>query len=122
MRLLLSLRRRRFERYRFVGQDALVAKILDGESGPPELREMLDEWPSYRVYPIEGGYSYKWRHTFNAIEREGFMIEVKGWDHEHCDACGRTISMGGTAWLTKREPCYQLCPYCFRRVRQLGHA
>jgi hypothetical protein len=120
-RLLSSLRRRWFVRYRFVGSDALVARVSKEGPVPPAVQALLDERPSMRAYPVEGAYLYKWRHSGAETSGEGFDVEVAGWDHEHCDACNRTIAVGGTAWLTERGSCFQLCPYCYRRVRQLGH-
>jgi hypothetical protein len=119
-RLLRDLRRRWFARYRFVARDALVALVPDGSRIPPSVQALLEERRSFRIYPVEGGYLYKWPRTGAATPGEGFEVEAGGWDHEHCDACDRTIGDGGTAWLTERGSLYQLCPYCYRRLRQLG--
>jgi hypothetical protein len=119
-RLLWSLRRRRFDRFRLVGWDALVAAVPEGGPVPPAVQAKLDERLPMRVYPVEGGYLYKWRYTCEQPPPEGFEVEADGWDHEHCDACNRTIAVGGTAWLTERGSFFQLCPYCYRRVVQYG--
>jgi hypothetical protein len=85
---------------------------------PPSVRALIDDRPSVRIYPVEGGYLYKWRHAVGGTPGEGFTVESGGWDHEHCDGCNRTIGIGATAWLTERAPYLGLCPYCYRR---LGH-
>ena len=121
VRLLRTLRRRRFERFRLHGLDALVAHVPDDGPVPPAVAARLDERRSdMRMYPVPGGYLYKWPQHRGAEPPDGFRVEPGGWDHEHCDACSRTIRVGGTAWLTVRGSAAQLCPYCYRRVRQLG--
>ena len=118
-RLLWRLRRRQFDRFRFVGNDALVARVFNGSPVPPEVQARLDEGEPSRWYPVEGGYLIKWRYDGVEVVKEGFRVETGGWDHEHCDACHRTIPVGGTCWLTLRGSFYQLCPYCYRRLAQL---
>jgi hypothetical protein len=59
-RLLRSLRRRRFERVRFHGCNALVAQVLEGGTVPPAVQAKLGEQTEMRIYPVEGGYLYKW--------------------------------------------------------------
>jgi hypothetical protein len=119
-RLLRALRRRRFERFRFVGWDALVARVPEGGPLPPAVRAMLAGGSPMRVCPVPGGYLYKWPRYDPVEPPEGFEVEAGGWDHEHCDACDRSIDRGGTAWLTVRGSWSQLCPYCHRQVRRLG--
>jgi len=121
-RLLWRLRGRRFERFRFDGCDALTTRVPEGCPVPPAVRANLDEPQPMRGYPVKGGYLYKWPYTDAAAPPAGFVVEAGGWDHEHCDACNRNIEVGGTAWLTERGSCFQLCPYCHRRVVQLGRA
>lgn len=69
------------------------------------------------MYPVPGGYLYKWPHR-GGDPPEGFTVEPGGWDHQHCDACNRTIGIDDIAWLTVRGSIFQLCPYCYRRVCQ----
>jgi len=116
--LLWKLRHRRFDRFTFAGQDALT--IRAPESGLPASVQAQFGSLRFRVYPVEGGYTYKWPRIGAAAPPEGFEVEPGGWDHEHCDACNRTINVGGSAWLTTRGSFYQLCPYCYRRVRKLA--
>ncbi len=88
-----------------MGQDALVARLPQEGPAPPAVRALIDDRPSVRIYPVEGGHLYKWRHLGGGTPGEGFAIESGGWDHEHCDACNRMIGVGATAWLTERAPC-----------------
>ena len=118
MRLLRSLRRRRFERFRYRGADALVAQIPEGVPLPAAVRESLAKRSEVRIYPVLGGFIYKWPHYIGGQPPEGFAVEADGWDHQHCDACSRTINVGKTAWLTVRGSSVQICPYCYRRVAQ----
>jgi hypothetical protein len=103
-----------------MGLDAIAVSILENEPVPPAVRAMIDSRHPMRIYPVEGGYLYKWRQVDAKTPIEGFEREAKGWDHEHCDVCNRTIAIGKTAWLTKRAPYYSLCPYCYRRIRQIS--
>jgi hypothetical protein len=119
-RVLRSLHRRRFERFRYRGTDALVARVPKGGPLPPTVRARLAERSDVRIYPVPGGFLYKWPHSPGGVSVAGFEVEVGGWDNEHCDACGRIISVGGTAWLTIRGSAAQICPYCYRRIGQLG--
>lgn len=117
-RLLRRLRHRRFQRYIFVGQDALV--IRAPETGlPPDVQAQFGA-RRMCIYPVTGGYMYKWPRVSEVAPPEGFELEPKGWDHEHCDACNRTIKLDRPFWATTREPYFQLCPDCRRRVRTLA--
>jgi hypothetical protein len=121
-RLLRALRGRQFDRFRFVGSDALVARVPDTGGLPSAVEAKVAEPVPCRWYPVEGGYLVKWRWEGGAAPGPGFEVEPGGWDHEHCDACSRTIAVGGTAWLTLRGSFYQLCPYCHRRLADLSPA
>ncbi len=121
-RLLRSLRRRRFERVRFKGCDALVAWVPEGQPAPNVVQAGIETGTDMRIYPIKGGYLFKWPYMGAAGPLEGFRVEVGGWDHEHCSACNRNIEIDGTAWLTARGSYFQLCPYCYRRVVQFRRA
>ncbi|HEV3261265.1 MAG TPA: hypothetical protein VG013_30710 [Gemmataceae bacterium] len=118
--LLRRLRRRRFDRTRFQGVDAQVS---DSAPVPPAVQAKIDQGLPQRWYPVEaGGYLVRWPHTGGAAPDEGLRIEPGGWDHEHCDGCNRRIEVRGTFWQTARGSCFWLCPYCYRRMRQLGQA
>jgi len=80
---------------------------------------MLKKNTVSRWYPSDSGYVIKWPYDGSEPPSEGFRIEPKGWDHEHCDACNRTISLGSRVWLTLRGSFYVLCRYCHRRMVQL---
>jgi len=121
-RLLRSLRRRRFERVRFNGCNALVAWVPENGPVPAAVQVKIDERTDMRIYPVEGGYLFKWPYLDAVGPPEGFEMEAGGWDHEHCSACNRNIEIDATAWLTTRGSFFQLCPYCYRRVVQLRHA
>ena len=117
--LLRKLAGRRFLHRRFAGLDALVACLPDKKPFPPSVQARIDEGPPNRWYPVEGGYVVKWPHDGSHLESADFSVEAGGWDHEHCDACNRTIRVGGLAWITARAPYYALCRYCFRRLAQI---
>jgi hypothetical protein len=123
LRLLRRLRRRRFMRIRFRGLDAVVAEVSDASPPPPAVQAKIDEGPPQRWYPIEGGgYLVRWPHTSGAVTADGLRFDPGGWDHEHCDGCNRPIWVGQTFWQTARGSCFWLCPYCYRRLRQLQDA
>ena len=71
-----------------------------------------------RLYPVEGAHVVKWPHTGGPVPK-GCTVEPGGWDHEHCDRCNRHILIGRTFWQTASGSCFWLCPYCYRRLRQL---
>jgi hypothetical protein len=122
-RLLHRLRRRRFDRIRFRGLDAVVTQVVDSPAMPPAVQAAMDQGLPQRWYPVEGGdYLVKWPHTGAVDLVEGFWVEPGGWDHEHCSACNRHIEVGRTFWQTAHGSCIWLCPYCYRRVRQLSRA
>lgn len=117
--LLRRLQRRKIERFRFIGMDAFVARVRDSVPYPPLVQEMIQRCPCCRLYPVKGGYLVKWPYSGDRLPSTDFWIEPGGWDHEHCDACHRTIKVGDTAWLTVRGTPHQLCLHCYRRVVQL---
>jgi hypothetical protein len=117
------LKQRRFERIRLPIQDALVARVSDSVPPPAAVQAKIDERVPQRWYPVEGGaYLVKWIHRGPAAAAEGFWIEAGGWNHEHCDACNRHIPVGRTLWQTVRGSIIWLCPYCYRRLLQLGRS
>jgi hypothetical protein len=119
--MLRRLRRRRFDRIRFRGLDALVAQVPDSAPVPEAVRAKIDQGPPQRWYPVEGGgYLVKWPHPGGIAPGEGLRVALGGWDHEHCDGCNRHIEVGRTFWQTARGSCFWLCPYCYRRLRQFG--
>jgi len=119
--LLRRLRRRRFDRIRFRALDAVVVRVTDSDGLPPFIRARIANGLPSRWYPVEGGGAHlvKWPHTGEATLPEGHWIEPGGWDHEHCNGCNRHIRVGRTFWQTRVDPCLWLCPYCYRRLRQL---
>jgi hypothetical protein len=118
-RLLRRLRRRRFDRIRFRPLDAVVIRVSDSAPMPPSVQERFDSGQPSRWYPAEGGtHLVKWPHAGGALP-EGHWLEPGGWDHEHCSGCDRHIRPGRTFWQTAAGTCYWLCPYCYRRLRQL---
>jgi hypothetical protein len=62
-----------------------------------------------RVYPVAGGYLYKWPHRDGSDPPPGFTVEPGGWDHEHCDGCNRSINAGRPFGQTARRSCCWLC-------------
>ena len=88
---------------------------------PPAVMALVDRTLPYRVYPLDGGeYVVKWPYRGGVVPGREFRIEPGGWDHEHCDGCNRSINVGRTFWQTARGSVYWLCPYCYRRTRQLS--
>lgn len=120
MRLLRRLSGRRFDRIRFRALDALVTQVTDSTPPLPAMQAKIQEGAPQRWYPVEGGYLVRWPHTGGAAAPGGFWIEPGGWDHEHCDGCNRPLNAGRTFWQTARGSCFWLCPYCYRRSRQLN--
>ena len=120
-RLLRRLRGRQFERIRLDGLDAVVLRVPDDAADPPAaVQELVKRRCPFRLYPVEGGaHLVKWPHTGEAVMPEGHYLEPGGWDHEHCDGCNRHILIGRTFWQTTKGSCFWLCPYCYRRLRQL---
>jgi hypothetical protein len=121
-RLLRSLRRRQFDRFRFIGSDALVARVRESAPVPGPVKAKIDESLPSRWYPVGDGYLVKWQHDRSGVTSEDFSVEAGGWDHEHCDACNRTVDVGDTVWVTVRGSFYKLCPYCYRQVAQISRA
>jgi hypothetical protein len=120
LRLLRRLRGRQFHRIRFRALDAVVIRVPDDAAAPPPaVREAFEQRQLMRFYPVEGGaHLVKWPHAGGVIP-EDCTVEPGGWDHEHCSGCNRHINVGGTFWQTARGSCFWLCPYCYRRLRQL---
>ena len=56
------------------------------------------------------------------FDPEEYELREGGWDHEHCDGWNRQLEVGQNFWQTARGSCYWLCPYCYRRLRQLQNA
>ena len=71
MRLLRSLRRRRFERFRNRGADALVARIPEDAPLPAAVQERLAKRSDVRIYPVPGGFIYKWPHYVGGRRPKG---------------------------------------------------
>jgi hypothetical protein len=121
-RLLRRLRGRRFERIRFPGWDAVVLRVPDDVTAPPPVvRDLVARRQPMRLYPVAGAHLVKWPYAGGAVP-EGCTVEPGGWDHLHCDGCNRHIKAGRTLWQTARGRAVWLCPYCYRRVRQLEGA
>jgi hypothetical protein len=119
-RFLRRLCGQRFERIRFRPLDAVVVRVSDSAPPPPSVQARFDNGQPSRWYPEEGGtHLVKWPHTGEGTLAEGHWLEPGGWDHEHCDGCDRHIRPGRTFWQAEADPCYWLCPYCYRRLRQL---
>lgn len=122
LRVLRRLRRRRFDRIRFRGLDAVVIRVSDDAAAlPPAVAARHAEGGPMRLYPVDGAHLIKWPHTGGPVP-DGCAVEPGGWDHEHCDGCNRHINAGRTFWQTARGSCFWLCPYCYRRLGQFQDA
>jgi hypothetical protein len=118
-RLLRRLRRRRFDRIRFRGLDAVV-RVSNSAPLPTSVQARIEQGQPSRWYSVEGdAHLVKWPHTNEVTLPEGHALESGGWDHEHCDGCNRHILVGRTFWQTASGSCFWLCAYCYRRLRQL---
>jgi len=119
-RLLRRLCRRRFQRIRFRALDAVVMRLPNSALLPPIIQARIYEGKPSRWHSAGGDIQLvKWPHTGETALPEGLWIEPGGWDHEHCDGCNRHIRVGRTFWQTAAGSCFWLCPYCYRRLRQL---
>jgi len=72
--LLRELRRRRFDRYRFVGTDALVMRAPKEGSLPARIR-VLKQTSDYRLYPKGRGCLIKWKYYKGPIS-DGCWLEA----------------------------------------------
>ena len=97
---------------RFSGMDAATYFVPDGEDEPPDdILEIMDESPSKRIYPTDGGNI--WMVPFVAVRDHAshFERQAKAWDHVHCDFCEDTISIGDT-FYTCDHPDHGCCVFC----------
>ncbi len=119
--LLERLRGEQFDQIRLRARDAVVVRVSDdADEPPPFLLELVARRQPFRVFPVERKvHLIKWPHSEKDTLPEGHSIETGGWDHEHCDGCNRHIDAGRTFWQTVSDPCFWLCPYCYRRLQQL---
>lgn len=119
--LLERLRGEQFDQIRLRARDAVVVRVPDdADEAPPFLDELIARRQPFRMFPVEGNaHLIKWPHSEKDTLPEGHSIETGGWDHEHCDGCNRHIDAGRTFWQTVSDPCFWLCPYCYRRLQQL---
>lgn len=119
-RFLRRLRGLPFDRIRFRPLDAVVTRLRESARIPPAIQARIENGQPSRWYAVKGGaHLVKWPHIGESPLPEGHWLEPGGWDHEHCNGCDRHIRPGRTFWQTASGSCYWLCPYCYRRLRQL---
>jgi hypothetical protein len=82
----------------FPGIDAAVVFVPSGNKSPPEVQSVIDKASQVRWYPVPGGFEAKVPWPLVTSAESLFKREEKGWDHEHCDFCNATISIGETCW------------------------
>jgi hypothetical protein len=98
--------------------DALVVFVPEGKNPPPEVQRVLDEAGPQRWFPIEGGNLVKCPCVVDTYDESLFKLEKGGWDHEHCDSCGRTIDVGDSYWVAEDANEFILiCNVCHQRLR-----
>jgi hypothetical protein len=106
------------EAYDFPGTDAAVLFVPQGQSPSGDVQAVLDRSGQQRWYPVEGGHNVKvpWHHAEG--HESLFEREAKGWDHEHCDFCNASVSVGERCWTTESENGFWLfCGQCRDSLR-----
>ena len=114
---LKALRADIFRKTIFAKMDALVVFIPKGQEPSPEVKKVLDEAGPQRFYPQDGGNLVKCPYVVENFEKNIFMIEKDGWNHEHCDNCGTTIDAGETYWISETDEIILICNGCYKQLQ-----
>ncbi len=46
-----------------------------------------------------------------------FVFEKGGWNHEHCDFCGKSVPVGETCWTTPDSNFVVFCEECYEKLK-----
>ena len=98
--------------------DALVVFVPKGQKPPPEVQRVLDEAGPQRWFPVDGGNVVKCPSVVDTYDERLFKLEKGGWDHEHCDSCGRTINVGEPCWAAEEaDEFFLICDVCHQELK-----
>jgi len=113
-----KLRAEMFEETTFPGMDALVALVPKDQDTPSEVKQAADDAGASRWYPSEGGWKVACPYTGQDFNPDLFTIEKGGWEHEHCDGCQGTLSVGDLCWVAEtQDECFVVCDNCHKKLR-----
>ena len=115
---LKDLRSEMFEKETFQAIDALVVFIPKGQKPSKEVQRVLDEAGSQRHYMKDRGNIIKCPFVVESFDNTLFEIEKGGWEHEHCDICNSTISVGDSYWISEENEVYLICNNCYREIKE----
>jgi hypothetical protein len=105
-----------FQKETFQAMDALVIFIPKGQERSDEVQRVLDEAGSRREFPQDNGYIIRCPNVVDSFDKTLFEVEKGGWEHEHCDTCGRTIDVGDPYWISEDEV-YLICDSCYQKLQ-----
>ena len=94
---------------------ALVTFVPDGPVCPPAIEAELNKYHVSRWYLESGGHRLCILYEGGPYNTELFRVEVEGWDHEDCDACGERIPPMQLCHVTRNGPYIALCETCYDR-------
>jgi hypothetical protein len=100
-----------FRKIHYVPMDALTIFIPKGQKPSPVVQKYLDEAGPCRWFPQDGGHLIKFPDVFKSYDDSLFKLEKNGWDHEHCDNCGNTISIDDECWEAESDE-NSYCLFC----------
>lgn len=119
--VLQNLRAEMFQETSFPGMDALVAFIPKGQDIPSEVKQIVDDAEAGRWFPHEGGWKVVCPYTGQDFNSDLFAVENGGWEHEHCDACQGTISVGDSCRVAQTpDECFVICGNCYSKLETKG--
>lgn len=106
-----------FDQHTFPGMDARTVFLPIGSRPDGRLKEALEHAGQQRAYPVEGGHIVKvpWFHDEEFADL--FELEKNGWDHEHCEFCNASISVGQRCWTTRDEQFEVACSVCYQKLQ-----
>ena len=115
--LLASLTKTDLDRTVFPVIDALVAFVPEGQRPTQPVQAQLDARGYQRWFPTEGGHLVKMPYQGDSVPMEHFHVELGGWDHDHCEACGGRIEAGAECWATREADFKLVCDTCFGELK-----
>lgn len=100
-------------RSRIPALDALSAFVPKGTEEDPIIKAATKRKGCSRWFPVEGGHKVLIPFDGQKYDPTRFAVEKKGWDHEHCEACGADIEPMTLCWVTEPgNPYVLLCSQC----------